>query len=187
MESSFGNFQEPESGKEKNASSGLPDPKPNKLFRFSKGALKFFGALSVIVALVIIVALYLEWRQVRKIDQLARSIKSYQEEVYQKQMADTYGGKTPQETLDLFISAVEKGDYELASKYFVETERASWLKALLNLDKDKQKLDNFLSLVRKSRKSNGEYSWDKQEFYFDDPIAVNFVLYPNGIWKLTEI
>ena len=38
---------------------------------------------------------------------------------YEKAMReDTYGGKTPQETLQMYIDAVEKGDYELASKYF---------------------------------------------------------------------
>lgn len=33
--------------------------------------------------------------------------------------ADTYGGDTPEETLELFIMALEAGDYELASKYFI--------------------------------------------------------------------
>ncbi len=33
--------------------------------------------------------------------------------------ADTYGGETPEETLRLFVEALEKRDFELASKYFV--------------------------------------------------------------------
>jgi len=33
--------------------------------------------------------------------------------------ADTYGGSTPEETLGLFIKALEAKDYELAAKYFV--------------------------------------------------------------------
>jgi hypothetical protein len=37
--------------------------------------------------------------------------------------ADTYGGATPEETLKLFIDALEKKDYELASKYFVVEEQ----------------------------------------------------------------
>lgn len=32
---------------------------------------------------------------------------------------DTYGGETPQETLELFIHALNKGDMDLAAKYFV--------------------------------------------------------------------
>lgn len=33
------------------------------------------------------------------------------------QKNDTYGGKTPEETLDLYITALKAGDIELASKY----------------------------------------------------------------------
>ena len=32
---------------------------------------------------------------------------------------DTFGGKTPEETLALFIDALKRGDTDLASKYFV--------------------------------------------------------------------
>ena len=42
----------------------------------------------------------------------------------EKQYAeDTYGGKTPEETLQLFIDALKAGDIDLASKYFVVEER----------------------------------------------------------------
>lgn len=35
------------------------------------------------------------------------------------QKNDTFGGKTPEETLDLYIAALKAGDIELASKYYV--------------------------------------------------------------------
>jgi hypothetical protein len=42
------------------------------------------------------------------------------EKNYNKAMTeDVYGGKTPQETLDMFIDALRKGDVDLASKYFM--------------------------------------------------------------------
>ena len=42
------------------------------------------------------------------------------EKNYTKAMTeDVYGGKTPQETLDMFIDALKKEDIELASKYFM--------------------------------------------------------------------
>lgn len=45
---------------------------------------------------------------------------------YEKAMeADTYGGKTPQETLNMFIDALKKGDLDLASKYFILREDGS--------------------------------------------------------------
>ena len=34
------------------------------------------------------------------------------------QKNDTYGGKTPEETLDLYVTALKAGDIELASKYY---------------------------------------------------------------------
>ena len=53
---------------------------------------------------------------------LEEQYKKYQEfeTGYKKAMAeDIYGGKTPQETLDLFVAALEQGNLELASKYFM--------------------------------------------------------------------
>ncbi len=41
------------------------------------------------------------------------------EELHKKYENDHYGGKTPEETLALFIEALKKKDYKLASKYYV--------------------------------------------------------------------
>ncbi|TSD03496.1 MAG: hypothetical protein Athens071416_177 [Parcubacteria group bacterium Athens0714_16] len=54
----------------------------------------------------------------------------YVEQYKQAQSRDTYGGKTPEETLGLFVDALKKGDTELASKYFV-------------LDKQKEMVDSL--------------------------------------------
>src|SRR3989344_5268746 len=53
--------------------------------------------------------------------------------------ADTYGGKTPQETLDLFVDSLKKGDIELASKYFLLDENLSREKWFLSLNEIKDK------------------------------------------------
>ena len=42
------------------------------------------------------------------------AIERYEELMRQ----DTYGGKTPEETLKLFVEALKKEDIELAAKYF---------------------------------------------------------------------
>lgn len=47
---------------------------------------------------------------------------------------DKYGGKTPEETFDMLIAALEKGDVELASKYFVVQKQGEWLKTLKNYE-----------------------------------------------------
>lgn len=54
--------------------------------------------------------------------------------------ADTYGGKTPKETLDLFVAALRANDIDLASKYFLLDDNASrqgwvdWLNSLSSKD-----------------------------------------------------
>ena len=55
---------------------------------------------------------------------------------------DTYGGKTPEETFNMFLSALKSGDVELASKYFEPERQIEKLKDLQlskengNLNKD---------------------------------------------------
>jgi hypothetical protein len=101
-------------------------------------------------------------------------------------MADTYGGKTPQETLRLYIEAVEKGDYELASKYFIGDKQVEWQKRIKNL-LAVDKRDQFLDPLRQALVSDGVYSMDKRKFFFNEPVSIDFQLYPNGIWKIVEI
>ena len=43
---------------------------------------------------------------------------------------DKYGGKTPEETFDMFLDALRKEDVVLASKYFVVDKQERWLKTL---------------------------------------------------------
>lgn len=44
-------------------------------------------------------------------------VEKYKAELLEAQKNDNYGGKTPEETLDLYIKALKAGDIELASKY----------------------------------------------------------------------
>lgn len=70
---------------------------------------------------------YLEWRQAMKpYDEQNKKTAEYyayldQQKAQKESLyrADTYGGDTPEETLELFITALEAGDYELASKYYI--------------------------------------------------------------------
>lgn len=57
--------------------------------------------------------------------QVEENMEKYNEweKNYTKAMTeDTFGGKTPQETLDMFVDALKKEDVELASKYFLLNE-----------------------------------------------------------------
>ena len=89
---------------------------------------------------------------------------------------DTYGGDTPEETLQLFIDALKAGDTTLASKYFVidkqkqtEKELAEGKKnEVLNLligDLEKEKIgkelsDGSYSFTTVDEKGVAEFSFD---------------------------
>ncbi|MDP3991334.1 MAG: hypothetical protein Q8P66_00240, partial [Candidatus Colwellbacteria bacterium] len=47
---------------------------------------------------------------------------AHQQQFEEAMKNDTYGGKTPEETLQLFIDALRKDDIELAYKYFILKE-----------------------------------------------------------------
>ncbi len=96
-----------------------PDSKEKKGLP-SRGKLFIvFGLVALIVIGVFVFQYFnpetIEERQRRR--ETEEFIEIY--EGWQKQLAeDTYGGKTPQETLDMFVEALRKGDLELASKFF---------------------------------------------------------------------
>src|SRR3990167_2492934 len=73
---------------------------------------------------------YWQWQNNKDLRNLVKSYEQAREDEEARKMADTFGGKTPQETLQMFISAVEAGDYELASKYFVVEKQLEWVNKL---------------------------------------------------------
>jgi len=72
-------------------------------------------------------------------------------ELYEKTMTeDIYGGKTPEETLTMFIEALEKGDIELASKYFVlddNLSRGKWEELLISY-RNKEEIDKLILYLK---------------------------------------
>ena len=108
--------------------------------------------------------------------------------------ADTYGGKTPQETLDMFVDALKKGDVELASKYFLLDEnlsREKWAN-LLVVNKDKNLLQVMADdlLTAEFYKSPSE---NKQQFIIynkdrTDSLIINLVLNKfSQFWKIESL
>jgi len=162
-----------------------------------EGAGKAWGKyVKILVGTVAVIALvsvafagigmFKQWQMRKGVENFAETLKRLDQEDYRRAMADTYGGKTPQETLQMYIAAVEKGDYELASKYFIGEKQEKWRKELIEI-KNVDKTDAFLNPIKVALHKEGEYSMDKKSFSIHEPIAIDFRLYPNGIWKLMEI
>jgi hypothetical protein len=155
----------------------FPQTKPSKIF---------WGVGLLAVALFLFgigYNYYDQWRGEKQVEELAQALKQMEDEIYDKKAADTIGGKTPQETLDLFISAVEKGNYELASKYFVIEKQEEWKNHLTTATN----ISEFLEGIKKISKSNGSYSENRDYFSLHGPHLISFILYPSGNWKIEEI
>lgn len=129
---------------------------------------------------------YKTWQFTKQMNKIAEELDKAKKDDYQAMMADTYGGKTPQETLKMYITAVEKGDYDLASKYFVLENRSAELKTFQNATQDD--INNVQRLLGEVlNKSDGSYSKNGKEFVIHQPIFVHFIVSPNGIWKILQI
>ena len=150
---------------------------------------RFFGGLVAIVVLVFAglwgMGQYERYLHTQSVQKLADALAQDEKATYAQMMADTYGGKTPQETLSMYIAAVEKGDYELASKYFVLDKQADELASWKGTKPED--VTNAVVLFKQGLNSEGIYSWDKKSFSIEKPIVFDFTLYPNGIWKIIEI
>jgi len=159
---------------------------------FNKHFWKFFAGLLAIVVLGFLVIygadfynnprILRDWLEARKTQKQYEDLKKLYE-------ADTYGGKTPEETLALFIDALKKGDTDLAAKYvFIDDQenvRADLLQAKTTGNLNKV-IERFLSL-RKS-KLNEDEAW----FVITDEnrvIKYEILLGKNqkGLWKILEL
>src|SRR3989338_1484014 len=84
---------------------------------------KILVGTATVIALVLVafagLGMFKQWRMRKGVENFAETLKRLEQEDYRRAMADTYGGKTPQETLQMYISAGEKGDHELSRKYFI--------------------------------------------------------------------
>ena len=186
----------PESQTQQNKNSeNLNSEKPNGSASSPRGKKywKFVvGFFAVIIGVFILINTsfwlwekYNMWQGQKRVQQTVEALKKFEEEDYQKAMADTYGGKTPQETLKMYIEAVEKGNYELASKYFIGDKQEGELRSFKN--SIREDILNIISLLKQTLKSQGSFSTNKNGYIIRKPILVNFKLYPNGIWKIIEI
>ena len=132
----------------------------------------------------------------------AQTQRNYQKYVdwqanYDKAMReDTYGGKTPQETLDMFVAALRAGDVELASKYFMLNEEGKvdqkWIDGLKKT-KDSVGLGGVIDIINKLKFDGQHSSLDTTWFVIknlDDMIDYSIILKLNDfskIWKIESL
>ena len=156
---------------------------------FNRKSVKFliwFGVLLCAGFLVIAYSSYFS-QEVRE----KRVILKYFENLEEEYKNDTYGGATPEETLALFIAALEAGDIDLASKYFLPDEREKMSNDLKEEYEVEKNLNYFINGLRQL-KQTGETKDEKAFFILigSDNVVANQVVFTrnqNGVWKITEL
>ncbi len=115
-----------------------------------------FGRHWIVVFILAILAAFVIWGMLnagpwmRRFENwwAARALQNEAEKPYRN---DKYGGKTPEETFDMFIAALEKSDVELASKYFVLKKQESWRQSLIAIKNQPAVYEEMLAEMRFAR------------------------------------
>ncbi len=139
----------------------------------------------------------------RQLQRQSEAYMQWEERHKQAMKEDTYGGKTPEETLQMFIDALKKEDVELASKYFMlDTNeqpynaenyltRKKWENALMKT-KDEGKLIEIINVLSKATPAGSvtegyfgfEVRNNKNELIADISMQLN--KYSN-VWKIESM
>jgi len=118
----------------------------------------------IIASIIILVALFLlfggydgikgvynNWQDRKNAALMIKGYNEMMDKISKTLTEDTYGGKTPQETLDMFIDALEKGNIELAGKYFAlddNLSRQKWEDGLKQAQ-DGGKITEIINVTKK--------------------------------------
>ena len=134
------------------------------------------------------------------LEPLAREQKE-REEAYKK---DAYGGKTPEETLKLYLDAQRAKNIELASRYYLIEDQQEERRILENLLKeDAVSYNRWAGFMAKAKKvkeegdrASFEYEYELTYEVVDSEFpnikippgtytnTISFVKLPSGVWKI---
>ncbi len=122
-----------------------------------------------------------------------RAMQEYWDDLTEQYENDTYGGSTPEETIALFISALEVGDIELASKYFVIDEQEEQLEYLVGIQK-KELIERLISVLENSGDKYPLVEGNNDRFifeFFDNEkeliLQIDLAVTKNNIWKILDM
>ncbi len=162
--------------------------------------MKLMGLRQYLLLALVVVAVglgFFYWKTVwqnrdSSIDAGEEFIQNYEEAM----TADNYGGKTPEETLNLFIDALKKEDVELASKYFMVDDlgkRDQWVEYLQDV-KDQGLMQKMAEDLGEAR-PDLENIIDENDFKFvirqeDGLVGADINMEFNkfsGLWKIESL
>ncbi len=156
---------------------------------FKKILIVFLGLLGGFLILIIITAIKLSWDGY----QWQKSLERWEESLRKPYKEDIYGGKTPEETWQMFLDALRKEDIDLASKYF-DVEHQGKVRQVLKKIKQENKLTNWIKELEILEKDKNVLPQDRAYYsyeYYDEETQQNLwstvVFYLNPYTKVWKI
>lgn len=170
---------------------GIAAGKPKKQYlRFVAG---FLGIVIFVVAGYFALRFYFRNEEFIKKQKQDQEIIEYYAALEKKIKEDTYGGETPEETLQLFIDALKAGDTDLAAKYFVVEEQEEQGADLL-IGKNSGTIEKFIDFLSSALKDGHGTFKDDSTYILEiinsnNKVEFSFVLVknPNNKWKILEL
>jgi len=150
----------------------------------------FWKFLVGFFAIMVVGFFFLVWANDYHIGSEQKSAEQYLKDLKRAYDEDTYGGKTPEETLSLFISALKKGDTDLAAKYFIPEKQDEWRESLEKIRKSNQLEIMVFDLERQKYKnsiSDGQVSFSIANDSNEVALTILIGKSPNGIWKILDL
>ncbi|NOY35626.1 MAG: hypothetical protein GXP44_01750 [bacterium] len=155
----------------------------------NKWARAIIVILGVLLAVYLAVVAKLTWDGYQK----QAAIDRFQESIEKPFREDTYGGKTPEETWAMFLDALKKEDFALASKYYDVEHQTEARKKLEELKREK-KFSSWIKEIKTLEKDDNAYQGDRAYYsykYYDEETRqylwsdVVFYLNPyTKVWKI---
>jgi hypothetical protein len=154
---------------------------------------KFLIIVSILIGLLLVwwvgSAAYSGWMGYK----WQKKTDAFQAALEQPYKEDTYGGKTPEETWAMYISALEKKDFDLASKYYALSNQQSE-RDYLNQVNQKGDLDKWIAELKTLEKDSKQsdqsrpiYSYQYYDKEFKKQLWGSVIFYQNPytkVWKL---
>lgn len=145
--------------------------------------------LSAIGGVIFVLAAIGGWRlfQIKRAEQ---TLQRFEQELMRPYTEDRVGGKTPEETLRLFLEALKKKDVDLAAKYFVLDKQDEWRRSFI-LIKEKGEWGNMVKDIEKAQGGPGTSDTNYQYDVLNEEgvvgAIVDLIKQPNGIWKIRSL
>ncbi len=160
-----------------------------KRMRFSN---EFWRILACGFAVIVFVVVgfyewyyYMLYLHEQEAEQVMTRIVAIQKELYQKHLAGELGGESPYEVLSLYVKAIERKDYEIASAYFVKSARADALRALQNASP--ADIPVFLGVLKESLQTLKDNVPPQSSWYLTSPVSVSFTAVESGMWEIQDL